>query len=194
MIAFVKKYKIPLILALIQWGIWQALDVGHGFLEYDLQRPYTWVQKGMFLCFLALGWCFAFYVIRSFMAGSREIRRGLQVFGIYFSILLVMLILLWPGTWQWDDIGVLAGARCFDVLPWQHVLSSFFQNIFLQLIPTPGGVILVQLVIAAVIVSYAVTDFEMTFCGGRLICGFWPVDTLVKLIPFLLPPVVLYQY
>ncbi len=189
-----RKYLLPVVLAVLQWGIWQLFNVGRGFLMYDPSRLYTWVQKGMFLIFLLMGWCFAFYVARGIREGNRGLKRGLQVFSVYFAFLMIMLLLLWPGTWQWDDIGVLASARHFDLLPWQHVLSSFFQNIFIQLIPTPGGVILVQLVIAALIVSYALTDFEMTFCDGKLLTGFWPVDTLIKLLPFLLPPVVLYQY
>ena len=187
-------YMIPVLCASVQWLIWQFLRIGNGFLEYDISRPYTWIQKAFFLCFLISAWCFAFYVIRQYRAGNDKIRRGVKIFELYFLILFAILILLWPGTWQWDDIGVLASARYYDVLPWQHVLSSFFQTVFLQLIPTPGGIILIQLVTAAVIVSYSLTDFEATFFDGKPSIQYWIIDTLIKLIPFLLPPVILYQY
>lgn len=188
------KYMIPLICALLQWILWQALGIGKGFLSFDISRPYVWVQKGMFLCLLILAWCFAFYVIKEIRSDNKAVKRGLQIFAVYFAILFIMLLILWPGTWYWDDIGVLASARDYDVLSWQHFLSSFFQTVFLQLIPMPGGVIFCQLVIAAVIVSYALTDFELTFCKGKPLVSLWPMDTLIKLIPFLLPPVILYQY
>lgn len=189
-----KQYAVPSACAVIQWALWQIAGIGRGFLSYDTARPYVWLQKALFLCLLLSAWCFLFYIIREAKAGNKNVQRGLKVFSIYFLILLILLLILWPGTWYWDDIGVLSSAKDYDVLPWQHVLSSFFQNIFLQLVPTPGGVILVQLMIASVIVSYAVTDFELTFCDGKPIVRLWPVDTLIKLIPFLLPPVIMYQY
>ena len=189
-----KEYVLPLALAVLQWGIWQVPGVGKRFLSFSPYDPYVWVQKGLFLCFLCVGWCFLFFAVRKVLSGDKTARRALQVFLIYFLILFLMLVILWPGLWYWDDIGVLASARNYEVLPWQHVLSSFFQTLFLQLVPTPGGVILVQLFIGALIVSYSVSEFEESFCEGRLLLKWWPLDTLIKLIPFLLPPVVLYQY
>ncbi len=190
----IKKYTLPFAIAFLQWGIWQIFGVGKRFLSFQPEDPYVWVQKGCFLCFLCLIWNFLFFFVRKVISGDNMAKRALQVFSVYFSILILMLVLLWPGCWYWDDIGVLASARNYDVLPWQHVLSSFFQTLFLQLVPTPGGVILVQLFTGAVIVSYAISEFEASFLGGRLLIKWWLPDTLIKLIPFLLPPVVLYQY
>ena len=189
-----KEYRIPTGLAAIQWIIWQAAGIGKSYLEYDIHRPYVWVQKGCFLLLLIYAWCFAFYVFRNVRSGNKIIKRGLQIFALYMSILSLILVFLWPGTWSWDDIGVLASARYYDVLPWQHSMSSFFHNLFLQLIPRPGGLILVQLVIAAVIVSYALAEAEDVFFAGRYLTGSAIADALIKLIPFLLPPVILYQY
>ena len=190
----IKKYALPFAIAFLQWGIWQIFGVGKRFLSFQPEDPYVWVQKGCFLCFLCLIWNFLFFFVRKVISGDNTAKRALQVFSVYFSILILMLVLLWPGCWYWDDIGVLASARNYDVLPWQHVLSSFFQTLFLQLVPTPGGVILVQLFTGAVIVSYAISEFEASFLGGSLLIKWWLPDTLIKLIPFLLPPVVLYQY
>ena len=190
----IKQYILPAACAAVQWAVWFLAGIGNGFLDCDMRRPYVWVQKGLFFCLLLSLWCFGFYVFRQAREGNKAIRRGLQVFALYFAILMVILILLWPGTWYWDDIGVLSSARCYDVLPWQHFLSSFFQNIFLQLIPTPGGVIFMQLLIAGIIVSYVITDLEETFCAGQMLLKNRAADILVKLLPFLLPPVLLYQY
>ena len=189
-----RMWIIPLILAAVQWSIWQAAGIGKGFMDYDPVRPYVWVQKGLFLLLLISAWCFAFYVADQLKTGNRLMKRGIRIFIVYFSVLFVILLILWPGTWYWDDVGVLASAKDYDVIAWQHFLSSFFQTVFLQLIPTPGGVILCQLVIAAIIVSYVITDYEETFCQGRQLIGIWPLDILIKIIPFLLPPVLLYQY
>ncbi|MCR5773673.1 MAG: hypothetical protein K6G42_01180 [Lachnospiraceae bacterium] len=190
----IKQYAIPAAAALIQWVIWQALGIGRAFLTYDIRAPYVWIQKGLFLFLLVSLWCFLFYVIRKAKAGDEKIRRGLTVFAVYFSISAVVLLLLWPGTWYWDDIGVLASAKNFDLLPWQHVLSAFFQTLFLQFFPVPGGIIAVQLLIVSVIVAYAVTDLELSLFKGKSITGFRAADILIELIPFFLPPVLLYQY
>ncbi|MBO5550551.1 MAG: hypothetical protein J5966_01210 [Lachnospiraceae bacterium] len=190
----IKQYIPPLSCAAIQWAVWQLAGIGKGFLDYDISRPYVWVQKALFLCLLISLWCFGFYIARQAGEGNIRVKRGLSIFAVYFSILMLFLILLWPGTWYWDDIGVLASARYYDVLPWQHFLSSFFQNIFLQLVPTPGGVILVQLLIAGVIVAYVLTDLEETFCNGQAFLKHPVPGILIRLIPFLLPPVILYQY
>ena len=190
----IKQYRLPIACAFVQWAVWQLAGIGKGFLDYDASRPYVWLQKALFLCLLLSFWCFGAYVIRQAKDGNKRVRRGLQFFSVYFGLLLLILLLLWPGTWYWDDIGVLSSARCYDVLPWQHFLSSFFQNIFLQLFPSPGGLILVQLLIAGVIVSYVLTDLEETFCGGRPFVKPVFIDILIKLLPFLLPPVLLYQY
>ncbi len=185
---------MPAACGLIQWILWQVIGIGKSFLGCDINNPYVWVQKGLFLLLLIAAWCFAFHIAAELKSGNNTVKKGLQIFIIYFTLLFIMLLLLWPGTWYWDDIGVLASAKDYDVLPWQHFLSSFFQTLFLQLIPTPGGIILCQLVIAAIIVSYVLTDFEETFCGGKPLIKYRLPDTLVKLIPFLLPPVILYQY
>ncbi|MBR1522966.1 MAG: hypothetical protein IJ641_00770 [Lachnospiraceae bacterium] len=190
----IKPYIIPVLCAIVQWALWQILGIGKSFLDFVISDPYVWIQKGLFLFFLVSVWCFIFYIFRQAKEDNKAIKRGLQFFAVYFTILFIVLLLLWPGTWYWDDIGVLASARHYDVLPWQHFLSSFFQNLFLQLIPTPGGVIFVQIFIAGIIVSYVLTDLELTFCQGKPLIKFPLADIVIKLIPFLLPPVILYQY
>ena len=47
-----RRWIIPLILAAVQWSIWQAAGIGKGFMDYDPVRPYVWVQKGLFLLLL----------------------------------------------------------------------------------------------------------------------------------------------
>ena len=192
----IKQYMLPSACAAVQWAVWFLAGIGKGFMDYDPGRPYVWVQKGLFLLLLISAWCFAFMLRISSRDGNQTDEAGLSGSCIvYFSVLFVILLLLWPGTWYWDDVGVLASAKDYDVIAWQHFLSSFFQTVFLQLIPTPGGVILCQLVIAAIIVSYVITDFEETFCQGRqLLLEYWPLDILIKLLPFLLPRCLLYQY
>lgn len=119
--------------------------------------------------------------------------RGGFVFGVYFFLIAILMLFLWPGTWSWDDLHMLYDIRTYTSLrPWQHILSGYFLDILFQIFPFEGGVILLQNIMISVCVAYAITKLEVIFNIRRLESKY--LDIGIKLIPFLAPPVLMYQF
>ena len=120
-------------------------------------------------------------------------KRGFFVFKVYFSSMMLLLLILWPDTWSWDYLWTLYHISSYNSWDaWQHILTGLFQSVLLQILPFPGGIILLQNAIIAVCVAFTVTKLEISFHIGRLKNSV--VDMIVKILPFLMPPVLMYQF
>lgn len=97
---------------------------------------------------------------------NREEEKGkieFWTFIIYFGILVLCLIITWPGTWSWDDITILNGASGLDFSPWQHFFSGLFHTLCLQSIPIASGVIFIQILIASLVVGYVASEISSIY-------------------------------
>ena len=138
-------------------------------------------------------WCFGAQVARKVREKNQMYLRGGQFFLVYFSCTMLLLIILWPGTWAWDDLVTLRNIQHYNSFnPWQHILTGLYQDIMLQILPFPGGIILLQNVWISLIVAFSITKIESAFHIRRL--KNWILDILLKLIPFFLPPILMYQF
>lgn len=187
------KYRIPLIVALIQWFLTALFQLDRKFFVYEEETKYFLIVKAAYFIFLIATWCFVFHVYKEYKAYNDKYRRGVQVFVVYFIVMLVLLLILWPGTWSWDDIGILIEIKNYSsFVAWQHILSGGYQALLLQMFPFPGGIILIQNVIIAICVAFSVVKLESGFKIKKF--SNQVLDMGVKLFPFLLPPVLLYQF
>ena len=186
-------YKLPIIIALIQWFITTVFQFDRAIFTYEAETGKTLAVKLIYLLFLLAAWCFGFHVRDEIKNFNLAYQRGLQVFVVYFSFMMLILLFLWPGTWSWDDIAILRGILEYtSFVEWQHFLSGLYQAVLLQVIPHPGGVILIQNAIISVCVAFCVVKLETCF-GIRRIKNVY-VDLLIKLLPFLTFPVLMYQF
>ncbi len=104
-------------------------------------------------------------------------------------IAAAIFILLYPGTWSWDDVLILEMAENYELNPWQHVITSIFYILCLETIPIAGGVPLVQIMIASFIAGYIpVTVSEIVPVKRK-----WVVEVLV-LLSTLSPPLLTHLY
>lgn len=189
----IKEKKTPIIIAFVQWFITTVFQVDRLFFSYDSINKWLIATKGLYLVFLIVAWCFAFDTYKKIRAGNENYKRAFYIFKVYFSIMLVFLLILWPGTWAWDDLWTLDAISYYDGWhPWQHVITGAYQDVLLQILPFPGGIILLQNVIISICVAFSVTKLETVFKIKRL--KYRSLDTLVKILPFLLPPVLMYQF
>ncbi len=187
----VRENKIPLTIAIIQWFITTILQLDRLFFTYVHENKYFMATKALYLIFLAVVWCFFFDVHKKIKAENENYKRGIFIFKFYLCIMMVLLLILWPGTWAWDDLNTLiAIARYEGWMPWQHTITGIYQDVMLQILPFPGGIILLQNIIISVCVAFAVTKLEMVFEIKRMRWSF--VDGFVKVLPFLMPPVLIF--
>lgn len=99
------------------------------------------------------------YKNRQTIKGKNEIIISIT----YFVILTILLVIVWPGIWNIDDITVLRNAENYDFTPEQHFFSGMFQILCLQTIGIPSGVIIVQALIGALIVGHCIANIVEVF-------------------------------
>ncbi len=188
----IKKYRIPIIIAFIHWFLTVIFQLDRKVFTYESETGYLLVIKAAYLCLLLGAYCFSFFVIERYKKGDETIRRGVTVFFVYMLLMAVLLVALWPGTWSWDDAGIFLCVLSYDdFVPWHHFFSGFYHALLLQVIPHPGGIILLQCVLASVCVAFCTVRIEKAFglsLKNRV------MDIIVKIIPFLMPPVLMYQF
>lgn len=189
----IRKNKIPLCIASIQWFVTTVLQVDRLFFSYERENKYLITTKILYYMVLIVGWCFAAELYRKLRAGNTFYQRAFFIFKVYLGLLMILLLLLWPGTWSWDDLGTLIAISAYDSWqPWQHTITGIYQDVLLQILPFPGGMILLQNVIISVCVAFSVTKLETILGLGQWKNRF--ADALLKVLPFLLPPVLMYQF
>ena len=92
-----------------------------------------------------------------------EVKKQIILTSIYFIVLMVFTILLYPGAWSWDDVYILEAAHYYNTSPWQHSFTGCFYILSLQIIPVPVGVMIFNSLFASLIVGYAVSRISQLF-------------------------------
>lgn len=105
-------------------------------------------------------WNFVFEtVIKVKQKDERSIRR-VKFFLIYFGVMLVFLFFAWPGIWVWDEFWIYKSATDLQLEYWHNYLTSIYYILGLMLLPFGAGIIIVQILIISLIVSYIVTGLS----------------------------------
>lgn len=95
----------------------------------------------------------------------------------------ICTVVLWPGTWSWDDIGCLNVLQWYsDFVAWQHILTGIYMDILLQILPFPGEFIILQNIIVAICVAFVVTNLENYYDIKEIKNKY--VDIFIKTLPF----------
>lgn len=122
--------------------------------EKSILSLYSWGIKVIFLLVLFLLWQVAGRIYVRYKEQNQEVRTWVKYAGIYFGLMLVLLVLVWPGAWRMDEFGILRDAKTLMPTFWQGYLTSLFYIISLMLLPTPAGVVIVQCFFNACCVGY----------------------------------------
>lgn len=186
------KNKFSILIAFIQWIVVNILQLDKFYFVYDTKTSFFYATKILFLISLIIVWCFIFDVVYRIRIGDKFYRRALFIFLVYGVISGCLVALTWPGVWTNDDLWTLVDISQYSTWgAWQHFLTGVYQDVLLQFLPFPGGIILLQNIIISVCVAFSVTKLEETF-KLRVVYNKL-VDIIVKLIPFCIPPVLMYQ-
>ena len=92
-----KNYIYAIIFALIHFLITTVGHFDSAFFNYsNLNVSNMIYMKILYFYFLTFAYIFIFYVIQKIKEKDPLFIRGLKIFGIYFSIMLVLILLVWP--------------------------------------------------------------------------------------------------
>lgn len=180
-IAKMKNYQIGLILATIHSVL--SYFYSASFFNFDVddilaKRNKLLIEVLFFVIMTLVYWGLA-WIIRN----RKKYKSYIRVALIYFAILMVLLLLVWPGVWRNDDMETAMVARKYVLDGWQHTLTSVFYLLSFKLLPFYSGVVIVQGVIIAVISAYIYNRLLINL-GTKKKCL-----KLILFIPFILPPV-----
>lgn len=114
------------------------------FFRYDWQTPAFFVYKALFVLLAFAVIHGAVTLVGNLRRGDAFTRRWLQWTLPYLAVSLVVLLIVWPGCWGCDDLGILQMARTLQASPWQHFLTSGAFILSLMFLPLPGGLVLIQ--------------------------------------------------
>lgn len=153
---------------------------------FRIARIIVWVGvRALFLLLLAV----AIYFARQFFArvrnGDPVYRRWLVVALILTGVNAIVLLLIWPGLWVYDEFYVLADVQENWLGTWQHIFTSLYFAVALNLIPMPVGIVIVQFVFGSFVAGYVVARSWSIVPRARL--------AYLLVVPFLLFPVLLFN-
>ena len=190
--SIVRKYLPAILIGVMQWFLSGLLKLDTCFFTYESVTEHMIIVKIVFLIAIIFWWCFVLNIYRKIKERDAIYVRALRFFLVYFLFILILFVVLWPGTWSWDDLWTLNQISTYSSFtPWQNIITGIYLDLLLQIIPFPWGIILIQNIIIAICVSCIIVKLEkyykLVFSNNKII------DMIIKLIPFFLPPVLMYQ-
>lgn len=141
------------------------------------------IIKLLFLISLCAFWGFIFHIPR--LLKNDENKLFIKISLMYFFLLLIHVILSWPGTPYWDTYGILNPLKELNLNYWQHYLTSIYYGILLMFIPLVGGLSITQSFIYSLVVGYITKEFFKLFRYSK--------KSLIIILVWFLPPVIYYS-
>ena len=83
--------------------------------------------------------------------------------GVFFAIMMLIILLTWPGMWSWDDINTVNLCQRYELNAWQHFFTGVFQILCLQTLPFVAGIPIIQSLFAALIVGYVTSNIAFSY-------------------------------
>lgn len=173
------KKKIWLLPGILHWLISFLTDK----LIITCEKTLVYLGwKAAFLIFILIFYQVLGLIFREFRKGNEAVRKICKYGGSYFLLMLVFLLLTWPGIWRIDEFTILRTARDLHVHYWQGYLTSVYYIFCLMMIPAPVSVILFMCLINSAVVGYLIYKLLEYTKGNRL--------TYLLYLPFLFFPVI----
>lgn len=143
-------------------------------------RLYMYCLIGLSFLF---GICFytaVIFCIRLLLQGNKVFLSYFKYFLVYFCLLGILFLLVWPGIFKGDEFYVLRSALSFQLSPAQTGLTSCFYIVCLLFFPNPAVITFMQMLIICCIFSYIMKNLFSIYKSKKV----W-----LMLLPFCLLPV-----
>lgn len=185
-----ETFHLPALVAVIHWVTTFFTD--QLYFDYASTKLSVLIfSKASFLVILLVFWCALFHLIRACRQKNPLAQKVVLYTAIYGGIMLVFLLIFWPGNWAADDLTIALMARTMQLDAWHQILSSFWCIYALMFLPSLSGIIIVQIIYISCIVGYLIAKIDVLFLQGR------PLRVLSRIllyIPFLLPVPIVYNF
>ncbi len=173
------KRKVWFVIAAVHWLISLLADP----LVFTCEKPVVYgVWKVLFLAFVIGFYQLAGFLIHEIRSGNKKVCSICKLSGIYFLVMLVFLLLTWPGIWRVDEFTILRTAKDLHLHYWQGYLTSVYYILCLMMIPAPVSVVLFMCLINSFVVGYLIHKL-LEYTGGRKLA-------YLLYLPFLFFPVI----
>ena len=187
MLKYLSKAKIPTALAFAYWLFINIVYVDGYFYGKSSLFTTAFFKSMALIAVVAFANFIAAQIRRAKVDQLHRsfLKRSL----LYFGIMFVFLLLVWPGIYVHDDIGVFSKATMLIMDPWQHFLSSIHMITAIMLLPIASAPVIFQCLFASLIVGYI-----STYAPTVLVKGIKKQKklTIALFVVFLLPPVILH--
>ena len=171
--------KLWITVAVVHWLI--SLLTDRLFFTCESSVVYG-IWTVLFLLFVLCFYQVMGYLVNEFQSGNKAVRKVIRLSGIYFLIMLVFLLLTWPGIWRVDEFSILRTAQALNINFWKGYLTYVYYIICLMMLPFPVSVILFMCAINSAIVGYLV--YKLWLFTGERKCAY------LLYVPFLFLPVI----
>lgn len=140
--------------------------------------------KALFFFVIFIAWYFIIdFFKKLFIEKKKEFIIYLALFLFFLLFYSIFLVLIYPGNWMFDDIGMLLAATTnLGLNPLQHILTSVFYILALMVFPIPASVIIIQYAVISAIIAYFIGTLYNRHGYRYLWVG----------ILFILPPVIIH--
>ena len=180
--SLIEKCFLPASLAFICCFVSDILNINSLFFDFSnkyFHKENIILIKILYFCFLFVFFGFNFFLYKKIKEKNVLYKRGIKIFLIYFSLIFMILLSIWPGFWTYDDMCILCSDFELRLNSWHHILTSLFHFTFLQLLPFPAGIIIFQNIIIAALASFSEGLFPASaksFCIFSRILSFFVIS------------------
>jgi|GEM_PF-5014221 len=149
--------------------------------SYALNYKYILLKMVSFVI-LFVSWNFILFIYKQNKKKNRIWQKKTRIFLIYFSIMMFLLLLTWPGIWKGDEYWIYQSAQNLEIHYWYHYLSNVYYIICLMILPFGAGILIIQLIIISLIITHILYDLST-----KTSSYYW------FYLLFLLPPIIFHN-
>lgn len=172
---------ISLLFCVLILPITEAIWFTHDTLTKE-SFLYSLLMKTLFGIFITIIVFFGLHFYQQIKQKNKLYQDWVKKSALYGAVLFIILLLIFPGYWLWDEFFILEQSHIYAVYGWQSIFTQAQYIFSLYLIPSSTGVTILQLITISIIVGYILAWVKKLYPQ-------YPRLWIAAFVPFLLPVV-----
>ncbi len=187
--SIIKILKEPIVISILLSSVFTVLVMRHNAStaftpasDPSIYKLSVLLKAGFWAVFTIIIYALlAFY--RQLRSGDIFFKRWLIYASVYFFILFIVLLLVYPGHWVWDEFNILEVVKTYTPYSWQNYFTNIYYTFCLFIFPSAISIILIQVTLISIIVGY-VTAVARSLINNRFVPA-------ILILLFCLPPILI---